>query len=585
VKENAKPWKKAAMAAPTTNKNPIHNRLQRLPFRWPLFLYLIGMKNLPLTFISLACALLFSFHSRASIMQASGSVGSNGTWNTDTVQVVGDVFIAVGCTLTIDPGTFIEMMGYYSFQSSGTIRAYGAVNDSIRFTYYDTTNLANQATNSGGWSGFYVQNTNAWLALSDSSIFDYCIFEYMKEGTGWNAGNLTWVNSSRVRFSNCEFRYNYQPHYRAAIYARDSSCFLVKRCYFHDNQGGNGGGITMYDGSSLTIEWCTFYNNHVVYTGGAIHAQNNCSPRIVNNFICNNYTNTSNCGPADGGGGIRLIYGGNAYVANNVIANNLTGVHGGGIECLWGATATLEYNTIVNNAAPGGYGCGLFVQESSVTLNNNIFWGNRSFGTLNYEIDYFSADSITVFTGDVVNNCIEGDTSALLFTNGFTYGGSIYYNFDSVPQFVAPSAGAGIAYDGLAADWTLLAPSDCINRGYGATASLPAKDAYGNPRMSGWQRDVGAYEAPAPDGIEETNTSSLTISPNPCSTYFTISLDGIGENELVNVSVYDVTGQAILEVTQHSGEKITLPESCSAGIFLVVVTCGDITATTKLIRN
>lgn len=541
-------------------------------------------RNFPLTFISLACALLFSINSRASIMQASGSVGSNATWSTDTVQVVGDIFVAVGCTLNINSGTLIQMMGYYSFQSSGTIRANGAVNDSIRFTHYDSTGLANQTITNGGWSGFYVQNTNVWLAISDSSIFDYCVFEYMKEGPGWNAGNLTWVNSSRVRFSNCEFRYNYQPHYRAALYAIDSSCFLVKRCYFHDNHGATGGGITMFDGSSLIIEWCTFYNNYVEFSGGAIHAQNNCSPRIVNNFICNNSTKTSNCGPADGGGGVRLIYGGNSYVANNVIANNLTGVHGGGIECMWGATATLEHNTIVNNAAPGGYGSGLFVQESNVTLKNNIFWGNRSFGTLNYEIDYFSADSITVFTGDVVNNCIEGDTNALMFTTWFTYAGAIYYNFDSVPQFVNPTTGAGLAFNGLAADWRLQSSSDCINRAFGGVDPLmPALDIYGNPRLTAWQYDVGAYEHPITDGIDENSNEQISVFPNPSNGEFRITSDKITSERIVRVTVYGACGQIVVDVVKPMSDIFYLPET--AGIYSIVVSEGENSFTTRIIRE
>jgi predicted outer membrane repeat protein len=551
--------------------------------RTPNPIYFQMSKHFPFTLLSFAAALLFTFQSHASSMQFSGAVGTNAVWNVDTVHVVGDVLIPVGCTLTINPGTLVQMMGYYTFHQSGTIRAIGTAADSIRFTYYDTTGLANQTTNSGGWCGMYVQNTNVWISVSDSTVYDYCVFEYMKEGPGWNAGNLTFINSARVRFSNSVFRYNYNMHYRAALYAIDGSSMLVTHCSFHHNTGGTGGGICMYDGSNLYISWCTFYNNYVDHTGGAIHAQNNCSATIVNNFICNNTTRPSNCGPSDGGGGIRLIYGGNSYVANNVIANNLSGMAGGGIECMWGATALLEHNTIVNNSSLN-HGAGLFIQESNVTVKNNIFWGNRSFSSQNYEIDFFSSDSIAVFNGDILNNCIEGGTAAIMFTSLVNYTGNISFNFDSLPQFVAPSAGAGTGFNGLAADWTLLPASACINGASGGVGPLMLQlDLYGNPRLSGWQYDVGAFEDPTVLSIAGHSAGAAQVFPNPAGNEFTIAVPSLPEGKIVSVSVYDAQGKVVFRKQQTLSEKIKL--DAPAGLYNVIISSDDALFSTTVLHQ
>lgn len=146
-----------------------------------------------------------------------------------------------------------------------------------------------------------------------------------------------------------------------------------------------GGGI-LSEFSSPTIRHNIIRHNTVPsgpgmvsYGGGGIRCGDG-TPLIEGNYIVHNRS--------DGyGGGIVLNYCPNALIQNNILAHNYGGkdFSGGGFWATGtpGTTITLRHNTIAYNESPkaagtyGGKGGGLFVFSIRVTLENNIFWGNR----------------------------------------------------------------------------------------------------------------------------------------------------------------------------------------------------------------
>ena len=528
--------------------------------------------------------LIFLFcaqRSNATNMYFSGTVGVNDVWSVDTVFVTGDVYVSVGRKLTIQPGTVVRFMGYYMFYHSGSIQALGAANDSIRFEAYDSTGCYDNTTNNGGWKGMQIQSLNVWTG-SDSTIFEYCSFQDMKEGPSWNNAGLMFWYSSRARISHSVFRYNYYPHFYGPLFCRDTSAIIVSYCSFHNNVAGTGGGITAHDFSNVKISWSKFYNNYVEYSGGGIQIRNS-SATIINNIICNNTTKISNCGPADGGGGIRCIYDGYSYIANNVIANNFSGIHAGGIEFMYGANALLEHNDIVNNSAQGN-GAGLCILESNVTVKNNIITGNRSYTTLNYEIWISGNQTSPAMTGDIYHNLIEGDTNypVIMISPLTNFSGSVASNFDSLPQFISPSLGAGPSYNGMVADWRLNANSACINFGSGGVDPLmPSLDLYGNPRLSGWQYDVGAYEATMPDNVIESHSNAFFAYPNPTSGNLNLSIPEIAGDELVRIHIYNVAGLLIASMTQPLSAPVSIEGD--AGCYFIEVVAENLSYHTSVL--
>jgi hypothetical protein len=165
-----------------------------------------------------------------------------------------------------------------------------------------------------------------------------------------------------------------------------------------------GGGGTRY-----------FYpNNFLCREGGGVYIESS-SPTVKNNLITNNNLYSSGGVSELGGGGIRsnlgyphiinnIITGNSAQygaafvidnsafdmgylnksggeILNNLIYDNYGATKYGGGGALWISFPShfpvlIENNTIVNNSAVGAGG--VFVVSSTVTLKNNIIWGNTA---------------------------------------------------------------------------------------------------------------------------------------------------------------------------------------------------------------
>jgi hypothetical protein len=518
----------------------------------------------------LLVAFFASFTLSASTIQVSGNIASNTTWSADTVKVVGNLTLNTNIVLTINPGTVVMFMGFYNIASTGHIHAVGTATDSIRFTYHDTTGLSNNSIPTGGWIGINSQNITP--SSTDSTRFIYCVIEYAKEAGANSTGALQFRNFSNAVISHCTFRYNKFKTFYGAIFVSDSTSMIITHNEFHHNTAGSGAGIACFYSSNPLIFGNSFHHNWSNLTGGAIHCQYASCPRIVNNFMCNNSTKVGNCGPGEGGGAIRCLYQSHAYIANNVIANNTTGVFGGGIDCKYGAYPTIENNTIVNNYAAGGLGGGILIQEAGAYLRNNIIWGNTTIGGGN-QVTWMSADSTLQMGGALDNNCVVNSSSELYFTQLVNYTGTIQNNITTPPQFINPSAGAGIGFDGLNADWRLQTTSNCINLGTGGVNSLlPSIDLWGNPRHSGWQYDIGAFEDPTVSSVPGIDDATFAIYPNPANRFIILEPT---TTEQYTATLYDLSGRIILTVNANGNSVLQIPEKVATGIYMLRIVSND----------
>ena len=129
------------------------------------------MKKQFINKLTFTCILLFSFQIiNAQNFQFQGNITSDTTWSADTLEITGDVLIDSNVTLTVLPGTFVHITGYYAIWSYGSIRAIGSETDSIVFTHLDTVYHNDTSTIQGGWHGFRLLPRLS----QDTSIFKYC---------------------------------------------------------------------------------------------------------------------------------------------------------------------------------------------------------------------------------------------------------------------------------------------------------------------------------------------------------------------------------------------------------------------------
>ena len=260
------------------------------------------------------------------------------------------------------------------------------------------------------------------------------------------------------------------------------------------------------------------------------------SPIIINNVICNNETNGV-------GGGIAINDHSSGIIVNNTIANNIANYSLGG----------------------GGLCLGFGFNDSNSVIKNNVVWGNQ-LSTINNQI---YADYQTPFNN--IDYCDFADT--------INYSGSHNINYQNLimsnPMFTNPSAGAGVAYDGLAADWSLQPNSPCINAGTPNTTGLNLynTDITGNARIAYDTIDMGAYEFNLvienfiKDYFIDTD---ITISPNPFTSLTTISFSIEQTNTTIKIT--DILGKEI-KALNFTGKQCTIEKgTMQAGIYFVQIT-------------
>jgi parallel beta-helix repeat protein len=131
-----------------------------------------------------------------------------------------------------------------------------------------------------------------------------------------------------------------------------------------------GGGMTLFDGSSPTVENCIFHNNTGTIEGGGIYLRENCNPIITN---CRFEDNLAS-GP---GGGMFCIENSNPTLTNCTFTSN-TANNGGGMYNQWQSSPTLENCTFTGNTASDGGGM-YNINTSSPTLTNCTFENNTAF--------------------------------------------------------------------------------------------------------------------------------------------------------------------------------------------------------------
>ena len=190
------------------------------------------------------------------------------------------------------------------------------------------------------------------------------------------------------------------------------------------------------DDSNTIIENCNFYDNLV-----AVMADYDSSPNIRTCVFEDNYESIFARETAS------------PYIINSLIAYNERGIH-----CLENSSAHLVNNTITNN---DNFGVKIYNAEGS-SLKNSIIWNNE------YGLDT-GTDSIYV-----THSCLQN-------SNEWTLVDSLDNIFED-PMFV----GEGF--------YNLRHGSPCIDEGDNSFLENIEYDLDGNPRISNYVVDMGAFE-------------------------------------------------------------------------------------------
>ena len=265
---------------------------------------MFAMKKIYTLIISLLISVsifgAFTGSGTAASPYSGGTLSGPLTWNpaSDTIYVSGLLYIGapplVTGNLTISPGVFVLFTSATAGIkiNKGSITADGTISERITFT------ADHDKDHNHGESG-EVWNHIFYNAVTGTSLFDYCIFEYGDAGGDFYGGGFYIYLSNNVTISNCII-HNCSADYGGGIFIWEASP-TVNNSIFYDNSNV---AITLYTGTT-TITNCTFVDNNTIndteYGGIMIY---DGVPVIKNCVLWNNMYNSSTEYDYSGGGTI-----------------------------------------------------------------------------------------------------------------------------------------------------------------------------------------------------------------------------------------------------------------------------------------
>ena len=384
--------------------------------------------------------------------------------------VTGEITVPAGDTLHIEPGVEVLFQGNYRFRIAGRLFAAGTETDSIYF-----------APDSGvsGWGGL------RFVDADNGSFLKYCRITGGHAFGDWpdNSGGGISLWNTDVVIQHCRVDYNSADHHGGGLfcwgaYPTVTDCQFVANSAVYD-----GGGVYLYfSGGRFTN--CEFSGNTTGYYGAAVCGESAYTPRFERCVMHHNQAGSE-------AGGLRAGFS-EMHLVNCTIADNST----------------------------SGWGGGIYLVYTTVTLTNSIVWNNTGYG-------------------DPIYLDVQGQAVVNYSDAPGNWGGQGNLNVD--PQFVQSSTG----------NYQLKASSPCVDAG---TAFWMVNGdtliALDSTQFSGNAPDMGAFEYISPNKLPNTGISVperfvlRQNYPNPFNPVTTIRF-ALPRTEQVTLVVYDIHGREI----------------------------------------
>lgn len=411
----------------------------------------------------------------------SGNVSGNWT-NNNTYFITGDITIPSGDTLSIQAGTSVRFMGYYSVIDNGVLLATGTSSSPVLFTSNSSTPAISD------WNSIQINNS--------ASVINNCVIEYAAVAINFNNSDPV-ISNNVVRSAFLGIDGNYgSPHVfnnevynihntsTAAVGIWVSGANGIVECnHVHDcsSSGWNGYGI---------ITYASKVRNNIIHdiSGGvATGIQTRGGSNTSNNYIYNCGTGLSVSNPTT------TPY---PVIRNNTITNCST--YGVLVDDNSGTAYNPSIlNNIIVNCHTGMYQANS--QPAGYTVSNNLVWNNSAANYSNVQVTGIGVIVSTNSNGDPIDS---------------------YYNLSQDPLFAGGQAPV------------LSSGSPCINGGDTIYSHNIGYDtAYSCTSIVTGVSSL-PFQGPA-----------IIVYPNPSNGTFCIKQNS---NEPHHVEMYDIHGKMVL---------------------------------------
>lgn len=286
----------------------------------------------------------------------------------------------------------------------------GVCGKSSQITISGSTIYGNKAegTTTAYGGGLYAENDSVVKIQNDSAVFENTSRNYGGGLSIYNGGSLT-VEGSNINNNKA----NGDPNGGGGgIFVDDSVAVVRDGSMISENASAYcGGGVYVYasvsGSSSLTVQGSTISENNGGSLGGGIMAYREGAQIVVDN------STISGNRAAYNGGGLCTPEGSTVTIKGSSVVSDNRADRGGGMYANIKSVIKVNSNSNIMNNAASSYGGGIYAGGTSkVTVDSSAISGNSS--VITGGGIYFSGSSVTV------NSSMISDNKAA------EYGGGIY---------------------------------------------------------------------------------------------------------------------------------------------------------------
>ncbi len=213
---------------------------------------------------------------RPGRLDVGGIIAQDTTWEAAAIDVVADVTVTAGATLTVAAGAVVRFQGFHQLRVlDGDLQAVGTRDQPIVLTSAAPDAWRVDLERAGAWNGLAFTNVPA---ACDSSRLRWCILEYAKA-----LPDDVWHEPAGV------------------------GGVLV---------AGTGGAIRVAGRSPLSVSHCVLRHN-LAERGGAVGLHHGARPLLVNNLLHDNHATLR-------AGAVYVSYADAVFVHNTVVGNEVS---------------------------------------------------------------------------------------------------------------------------------------------------------------------------------------------------------------------------------------------------------------------
>lgn len=246
------------------------------------------------------------FVARPGRLQVGGVIDQDTVWDAADIDMVADVVVTAGASLTIAAGATVRVDGYHQvLVEDGDLQAIGTPDLPILLTSADPEAWRPDLDPTGAWHGLALVNVPA---ACDTSRLRWCVIEYAKAlpGDPWHLPDA--VGGALV------------DGLGGALRVVGRSPLSVSHCVLRNNLAERGGAIALHHGARPLLVNNLLHDNHATHRAGAVFVSY-ADAVLVHNTLTGNEVRAGSA--AIETGCVDHVYARPWYVGN-IIWGNLT---------------------------------------------------------------------------------------------------------------------------------------------------------------------------------------------------------------------------------------------------------------------